>query len=102
MYMSYMLPDIEYASMVWNGCSEQDSQTLKKIQNEAAGLVSGLTRSVSLENLYKESGWATLSQRRHRHNLGMVLSYIQDLIPPLVSAISDYPSRKNKKIYLYI
>ena len=35
MYMSYMLSVIEYASIVWDGCSEQDSQTLQKIQNEA-------------------------------------------------------------------
>ena len=36
MYMSYMLPVVEYASVVWDGCSEKDSQTLQKIQNEAA------------------------------------------------------------------
>ena len=36
MYMSYMLPVVEYASVVWDGCSEQDSQTLQKITNEAA------------------------------------------------------------------
>ena len=67
MYMSYMLPAIEHASIVWDGCSEQDSQTLQKIQDEAVRFVTGLTRSVSLENLYKECGWATLSQRRHQH-----------------------------------
>ena len=36
---------------------------LKKSQNETARVVTGLTRSVSMENLYKECGWATLSQR---------------------------------------
>ena len=36
MCMSYMLPAVEYASVVWDGCSEQDSQTLQKNQNEAA------------------------------------------------------------------
>ena len=53
----------------------------------------GLTRSVSLENLFKEFGWETLSKRRQQHKLsfmykvnnGIVPSYIQDLIPPLVS-----------------
>ena len=30
MYMSYVLPVIEYASIVWDGCSEQDLQTLQK------------------------------------------------------------------------
>ena len=53
MHISYMLPVIEYASIVWDGCSEQDSHTLQKIQNEAAQLFTGLTRYVSLENMYK-------------------------------------------------
>ena len=72
-----------------------------KIQNEAARLVTGLTRYVSFENMYKECGSATLSQRRHQLscmydlNTGMVPSYLQYLIPPLVSEISDYPLRNN-------
>ena len=99
MYMSYMLPVIEYAPIVWDGCYVQDSQTLQKIQNEAALIVTGLTRSRSFENLYKECGWATLSQRRHQHKLSimynvnadMVPSYIQDLIPSLVSEYQITP-----------
>ena len=34
--MSYLLPIVECVSFVWDGCSEQDSVTLQKIQNEAA------------------------------------------------------------------
>ena len=107
MYMSYMLPIVEYASVVQDGCSEQDTVTLQKVQNEAARLVTGLTRSVSLENLpYKECGWATLSQRRQQHKLsfmyhvktGMVPSYIQDLIPPLIREVSNYPLRNTRNI----
>ena len=106
MYMSFLLPVVEYASVVWDGCSEQDSQTLQKIQNEATRLVTGLTRSVSLENLFKECGWTTLSKRRQQHKLsfmykvnnGIVPSYIQDLIPPLVSEISNYPLRNNRNV----
>ena len=106
MNKSNMLPVIEYASIVWDGCLKQDSQTLRKIQNEAAWLVARLTRSVSLKNLYIECGWATLSQRRHQHklsfmyavNTGMVPSYIQAFIPPLVSEISDNPLRNNSNI----
>ena len=106
MYMSYLLPIVEYASVVCDGCSELDSQTLQKIQNEAARLVTGLSRSVQLENLYKECGWTTLSQRRQQHklcfvynvNTGMVPSYIQYLTPSLVSENSDYPLRNNKNV----
>ena len=31
-------------------------------------------------------------------NTGMVPSYIQDLIPPLVSEVSDYPLRNTRNI----
>ena len=41
MYMSYLLPSVEYASVVWGGCSKQHAQTLQKIQNEATRLVTG-------------------------------------------------------------
>ena len=67
MYMPFLLPVAEYASVVLDGCSEQDSQTLQKNQTKAACLVTGLTRSVSLENLFKECGWTTLSKRRQQH-----------------------------------
>ena len=50
-YMSYLLPYVEYASVLWNECSDQDSKIIQNIQNEAVRLVTGLTRSVSLENL---------------------------------------------------
>ena len=108
MYMLYLLPVFEYASVVWDGCSKRDSQTLQKIQNEAARLVTGLTRSVLLANLCKECDWLSLSQRRQQHklsfmynvNAGLVPSYISDLIPPLVSEISDYPLRNNRHISL--
>ena len=50
--------------------------------------------------------WTTLSKRRQQHKLsfmfkvnnGIVPSYIQDLIPPLVSEISNYPLRNNRNI----
>ena len=53
-HMAYLSPIAEYASVVWDGCFEQDSQTLQKIQNGAALIVTGLARSVSLQTPYKE------------------------------------------------
>ena len=35
----------------------------KKVQNEAARFVTGLTRSVSLENLYKECEWNSIAKK---------------------------------------
>ena len=67
-----------------------------------------IKRSVSLGNMCKECVWAPLSQRSQQHkrslmytvNNGMVPSYIQDLILPLVSKTSDHPLRNNRNIFV--
>lgn len=68
-YFSFVLPVLEYSSVVWDSCSKQDSIVLDRLQNEAARIVTGLTRSVSIENLYKECGWSSLADRRKQHKL---------------------------------
>ena len=87
-YLYHLLPILEYASLVWEGCTQQDSNSVQKVQNEAAHIVTGLTRSVSLEKVYNECGWVNLSARRHQQklyfmhkvNYGMVPLYIVDTI----------------------
>ena len=100
-YVSYLLPVLEYASIVWDGCAAHNSDILDKIQNEAARIVTGLTRSVSLNKLYKECGWLSLAERRRQQKLSFMFkahsdllpTYISDLMPPLVRNISNYPLR---------
>ena len=100
-YVSYLLPVLEYASIVWDGCAAHNSDILDKIQNEAARIVTGLTRSVSLNKLYKECGWLSLAERRRQQKLSFMFkahsdllpTYISDLMPPLVRNVSNYPLR---------
>jgi hypothetical protein len=40
---------------------------LENVQVEAARIVTGDTRFVSLSNLYIETGWEKLKDRRERH-----------------------------------
>ena len=61
MYMSYIRPTLDYSSIVWDGCSEQDKTALERLQHEAARIVTGLTRSTTIANLYKECGWDSLT-----------------------------------------
>ena len=78
----------------------------KKIQKEAARIVTGLTRSVSIDNLYRECGWVTMEERRKQQKFifmyksvnGLIPSYISELIPPLISEITDYPLRNQNNI----
>ena len=43
-YVSYLRSIIEYASLVWDKCTNHEKETLDKNQYEAARLVTGLTR----------------------------------------------------------
>ena len=65
-----------------------------------ARIVTGLTRSVSLNKLYKECGWLSLAEGRQQKlsfmfkpHSDLLPTYISDLMPPLVRNISNYPLR---------
>ena len=70
-----------------------------KLQNEAARIVTGLTRSISLEKLYRECGCVPLSIGSNEQKLvfmykavkGVIPEYISDLIPPFVRDVTNYP-----------
>ena len=85
-YVSYVLPILEYSSIVWDGCSQQDSEALERLQNEAARIVTGLTRSVhvTLDNLYAECGWTSLAERRKQNKLTFMYRSVNRLRYPLI------------------
>ena len=64
MYLSFIRPILQYADVLWDGCSNENETCIEKFQLEAARLVSGLTRSTSTNKIYQEVGWKTLLQRR--------------------------------------
>lgn len=105
-YLSYVRPILEYASIVWDGCTQQEVNSLEKLQNEAARIVTGLTRSVTLQNLYLECGWESLKSRREKQKYCFMYkvcnntapSYINDLIPPQIGDITYYELRNNSDL----
>ena len=42
-YLSFLRPLMEYASSVWDSCAAYEKDSLEKLQNEAARIVTGLT-----------------------------------------------------------
>ena len=76
MYISYIRPVLEYSSILWDGTSIRNKDALEKLQNEAARSVTGLTRSTSLINLYKECGWVSLTDRREFQKLVLCISVL--------------------------
>ena len=82
-YISYVRHIFEYSSIVWDGCSEQNADLLEKLEHEAAR-ITGLTRSVSLENLYKECGWPSLAIRRKYKKLNFMFKAF-NMVPEYIA-----------------
>ena len=102
-YFSFILPVLEYADVVWDNCIQGEANELENIQTEAARIVIGSTKLVSIDTLYTETGWETLKSRRNKHKLtlfykmksGMSPHYLTTIIPPIVGNTSTYNLRNS-------
>ena len=56
---------------------------LKKIQLEAARIVTGLTSYASLLSIYKEMGWEKLSVRREKRKLSLLYDIVRGPSPEM-------------------
>ena len=65
-YFSFIRPVIEYSNVVWDNCTLYEANELEKIQIEAARIVTGATKLVSIDSIYTETGWETLASRRKK------------------------------------
>ena len=100
-YFSFIRPLLEYADIVWNKCTQYESLGLEQIQYEAARIVTGATRLVSINSLLTETGWETLSARRKNHKLVMFYKmqnnlcpvYLSTLVPRIVGSSVSYNLR---------
>ena len=97
---------MEYGDVVWDNLTQSDEEELEKIQQEAARIITGATRLVSLTNLYKETGLEPLKERRRKHKLtlfykmynNLVPSYLSSMIPARVGDTTSYPLRNSANI----
>ena len=82
-YISFIRPILEYADIVWDNCTQYEIDLIEKIQIEAARVVTGATRLVSIELLYRETGWEPLYITKTR------LSKILKILPTKKWKFSD-------------
>ena len=88
-YTSFIRPVLEYADVVWDNCTKSKSN---------ARIATGATKLVSLDILYRETGWESLEKRRHKHklcvffqmNTGVLPNYLSSLIPASVEDSTTY------------
>ena len=90
-YLTFIRPILEYADVVWDNCTQYEKHELDKIQNEAARIVTGATKLVSIRALYEEVKWDTLEERRRKHKLALFYKMVNGLSPPYLSSLIPLP-----------
>ena len=102
-YKSFILPHLDYADAVWDNCTNGLADELESLHLDAIRTILGAVRGTSHAKLYSESGFVSLKERRRRHKLviyfkalnGLTPSYLANYLPPLVSSINPYCTRRN-------
>ena len=107
-YKSFIRPILEYGDLIFDNCNQNEKQVLEIIQYEAARIVSGTTKLVSVEKLLKEVGWERLETRRKKHELilmykminNLTPQYLTDLVPHTVGYNSRYNLRNGNDLQI--
>ena len=104
-YISYVLPTLEYLSLVWDGCTQHDTNTLEKLQHEAARIVTGHTISFPGKLIQKMRLDFTFRNAKQQKIIFMYISinslvptYIAKLLPPLTGNVINYDPRNRNNI----
>ena len=56
-YLTFIRPKLEYASIVWHDCTKQDAELLENLQLSAARVVTGAIKGTSHAKIYSECNW---------------------------------------------
>ena len=100
-YISVIRPRLEYADVVWNNCTRYEVNALEKIQLEAARIVTGATKLVSLEVLYNKRGWVSLETRRSKHKMCLFYKMNKSNSPNYPSSLV-YNLLKQPRTIIYV
>ena len=98
--------EMEYADVIWDGCSIEEANLLEAVQYESARIVTGAIRGTNRNRLLEELCWEDLKTRRHIHKLSFFYkiithtapSYLCNLLPPYVNQRSIYFLRSNNNL----
>ena len=102
MYRSFIVPQLDYADVIWDNCSLKLAEELESLHLDAIRTIIGAVRGTSHQKLYTESGFTTLRERRFRHKIIMyhkivqeiTSTYLKEHLPPLVSSTNPYHRRR--------
>ena len=68
LYKSLIRPLMEYGDVIWDNCTDGESQLLESIQYDSARVVTGAIKGTRARAL-NELAWEDISTRRKMHKL---------------------------------
>lgn len=109
LYKCLIRSQMEYADVLWDGCSVSESDLLEHLQYQSAKVVTGAMKGTSKSRLLEELAWEDLKTRRSMHKLvlyfkivnNLTPSYLSDLIPQTVQQRSGLALRHASNFTLF-
>ena len=59
-YSAIVLPHFDYCALVWDNCPLALKNKLEKLQNKAAGIITGDSYEIRSDTVRSKLGWGTL------------------------------------------
>jgi hypothetical protein len=109
LYKALIRPTLEYADVLWDNCSQSESDLIESIQYESARVVMGAMRGTSRSKLLDELAWENIKTRRSMHKLILYFkivnnctpNYLADLLPEMVQQRSGTSLRNAENFTLF-
>ena len=105
-YQTFIRSKLEYACIIWDDCSKQDSLLLEKCQLRAARIVTGAKRGTHHQFIHDELKWVSLRDRREYFKLCFMHKvihhtapdYLIQLLPNAVNVDTHYNLRNSEDL----
>ena len=81
MYTSFIRPSLEYGSIIWQNCTQGESNKLESIQTRAGKMITGGISRTKTALLYNELNIEPLETRRDRQLLLFFYKLMNDTLP---------------------
>jgi hypothetical protein len=106
-YKSAIRPIVEYASVLFDNCSQYDMLHLENVQRRAAVVCTGALKRTESAKLLNDLCWESIKTRRLKAKLilllkikkGLVPDYLKILLPQIVDRQIKYDLRTKAKQY---
>jgi hypothetical protein len=89
MYMSFILPHLEYGSIIFASSYQNLLAQLDRIHYRAAVLVSGCVHGSNSHKVLKCLDWPTLADRRELKRLSLMYEVTHNVLPPYLGNLFD-------------